>query len=625
MFFFRKLISFIPPALIFVQAVLAGGSSGSVTLINATPYDWELSSSHSYQVDWNWPKTIPAGTSHEQYVKFNKDHHDDGAEAYYSLVKSPTPASFAVKARPPKHIEIQFQDQLSSLNNPEHSTLNLGWVENGDVCFVLSGNGDGPYISSNPPVGWMQSTLSSIGSKSLREISMPASHDSGMNEVTHHRWGGRAHNTVTQSKDTFQQLIGGARIFDIRPVHLGGTFYCGHFSQLGSLMVGGTGRKIENIVKDINSFNSQHPGELIIIDISHQMNTDKKFRDLTPALWENLFHELVKIEALWFPPTSDLPDDLSTLPLSSFIAPGSKSSVLVRLPNGAPLPQSPKRKRDVLTVATFSGTMSAGPGDGMSAQGPALEGDEKHDPTDNDGGKFPDVDEDDNSLDDSNSSSEEGTPVDAGPTSATMVPIPTQTASGDKKPLEIPATVTVHPIGNREMAFFHESRLPISGSYSDTNDSAYLARDQLAKLAQHRPSPKSDIHKSTWTITQRIGHILDVANKKTSITADAAHAHKVLFGKLWGAMSRTTYPNMIEVDDIHDGRFTALCMAINDYFVSPRVGPRQIRNLRNRSTRREAVKKVLDVVDESRGEVKPMFGDETMTNSSSRVRIQYQA
>jgi len=37
------------------------GYGGALTLVNGSPYDWVVSSSHSYQMDtWKWP-TINAG------------------------------------------------------------------------------------------------------------------------------------------------------------------------------------------------------------------------------------------------------------------------------------------------------------------------------------------------------------------------------------------------------------------------------------------------------------------------------------------------------------------------------------------------------------------------------------
>ena len=529
-------------SVIFTQAVLAKPRSGYVTLINATPYDWKLTSSHSYQVEWDFPSVVKAGTAYEQYIKFKKDHHDDGAEAYYSIVNSPSPASFVVKACAPKHIEIQFLGTLSSLNNPESSVINLGFVENGAVSFVLSGNGNGPYTSSNPPVAWMQSTLSSIGCNSLREIAMPASHDSGMSEITR-GWGGVAHNTKTQTANIFQQLIHGARVFDIRPVHWHGTLYTGHFTKLRSGAVGSTGRKISDIVKDINTFTSQYPGELIILDISHQMNAKKSFRDFGPELWTNLYEELAQIQALWAPSNSNRPEDLSSLPLSTFITPGSKSAVLVRLPDGAPLPELRRSfmKRKATTSARDASTLNADPTDGMIAEGPALEGDDNDNFTATD--------------DDSYSSISDEITI----------------------PAEVPLST-----GTSSTAFVHESRLPLRGSYSGTDVSKRLISDQLAKLALERPDPQAPMYKAVWTITQRWRHITDAGNPKTSITADAVAAHRALFANLWPAMSRNTYPNVIEVDDIHNSQVTALCMATNDYFASPRLPSRSTTTLGKR-------------------------------------------
>jgi hypothetical protein len=166
-----------------------------------------------------------------------------------------------------------------------------------------------------------------------------------------------------------------------------------------------------------------------------------------------------------------------------------------------------------------------------------------------------------------------------------MAPFPISTDIPTAEPeLEpMPAEVPV-PMGTSGMAFFHESRLPITGSYTDTDKSKRLIADQLAKLVRERPNPQATVHKSTWTITQRWRHITDAGNPKTSITADAVAAHRALLSNLWSAMSRNTYPNMIEVDDIYNSQITTLCMAINDYFASPRISYRSTRTLVKRDT-----------------------------------------
>ena len=595
------------------QLALARPRAGYVTLINATPYDWKLISNHFYQVEWDFPGVIKAGTSQEQYVKFKKDHHDDGAEAVYSLEKSPSPASFIVKARAPKHIEIQFQESLTTLNNPMGSTINLGFVENGAVSFVLSGD-TGSYISSNPPITWMQATLSNIETKSLREVALPASHDAGMSEVSW-SWSGHPHNTQTQTTTIYHQLINGARVFDIRPTYSRKKFYAGHFSKFGSGMVGGTGRKITDIVKNINAFTDQYPGELIILDISHAVDATERFRDLSPWKWGRFFEEMNKIQALWIPSSSNIPNDLSKTPLSTFIKQRSNSAVLVRFSDGTPLPETGitphvdiKRKMTAFKSAARMNYI-----DDMMPQGPALESNDIGIVTatdDTEGRASPRSSLSDDDYDEAASKTtttiptisilptnrragmnlEDSTSEDTSPTPdviansldlgniATVTDFPS--AIGVVSLPDIPSSLSepiipsLHSPGTYNPAFIHASRLQVTGSYSNTEKPSQLISDQLSKLASLRPSPHSPIHKSVWTITQKkFIHITDVANRKTSVTGLAIYAHRALLGHLWDGMSKGeegSWPSLIEIDDFKGSRVTSLCMVSNDYFVKER-------------------------------------------------------
>src|SRR6187402_1999205 len=191
------------------QPVFAG-PGGYIMLANLSPYNWKLRYSHDYHMDWKPAAEIPSGTVHEQYFEYwyhHGDNGDCGAEATYILEGSPTEASFTLQARQSngKRIEVQYHGNLSSLGNPANSLINLGYVHDGTVPFILSGDGAQEYVSSNPPLAWMQATLSTIGSKTLREISMPASHDAGMSQLTR-PYGGVNHNTKTQSVHVYKQL-----------------------------------------------------------------------------------------------------------------------------------------------------------------------------------------------------------------------------------------------------------------------------------------------------------------------------------------------------------------------------------------------------------------------------------
>src|ERR1700712_3210328 len=96
---FRKGVGFL--LLSTLLPFVAAGPGGYVNLINASPYDWKLTYSHSYQMDWQPAALIPAGTNHEQYLEWWYHHGNNGdcaAEATYELVGSPGTA-FQLQAR----------------------------------------------------------------------------------------------------------------------------------------------------------------------------------------------------------------------------------------------------------------------------------------------------------------------------------------------------------------------------------------------------------------------------------------------------------------------------------------------------------------------------------------------
>ncbi|KAK0116871.1 hypothetical protein ONS96_012718 [Cadophora gregata f. sp. sojae] len=524
-------------------SVVLAGPGGYVELANLTPYDWKLTYTHSYHMDWKFPLTIPAGTTKEQYIEWWYDHGpngDCGAEATYELVDSPEPASFTVQARQNKgkKIEIQYGDELSSIGNPVGSLITLGYKRDGSVFFVLAGNETGSYVSTNAPVAWQQATLSTIGTKSLREISMPASHDSGMSQVTRH-YGGVAHNTQTQSVHIYQQLVYGARWFDIRPALRKGKWYTNHLSMVPGLgYQGAFGRTMVDIIKDINRFTIENPGELIILELSHEMDRFKWKPRLTDEQWQMLYVFLYNgIDDIWMMNPASLPNDLSTVPIETFIQPGSKSVVLVRVPDHAPNFNSTIQKRELaigdLSTREATQENNTATDEPLDLNAPSIV--PFNSTLDGDNDDTPDI------SDDTSSSF-----------NTTLPKLPELTSH--KKPTSLTP------------AFIPARRLPTVGSYSDTDQPSYLETDQLAKLSTDRVSTENSMHQSTWTITQRIGHILDVGNPSKSIIADAVPAHRKLFSKIWKGLSSKTYPNLIEVDDIHNNQITALCMAINEYF-----------------------------------------------------------
>lgn len=467
------LISNFPP-------LVAAGPGGYVSLINGSPYDWKSTYSHSYQMDWQPAALIPAGTSHEQYLEFWYHWGDNGdcaAEVIYELVGSPEYTAFKLHAIQDngKMLKVQYLGALSSLNNQRHSLINLGFEHDGGVSFILAGDGGMPYVSSNPPAAWMQATLFTIGSRTLRQIAIPASHDAGMSGITQ-AWVGTFHNTATQTDGIYEQLLSGARWLDIRPVSAyrheagaGTEFYVGHFSEAKVFkVVGATGISFEKMIAAINRFTAENPGELIILDLTHELDGDEHWKwGFTTEQWQALYEVLGDIKDLWEPDDDSIPQDFTSVPLRTFIQPGSNSAVLIRIPGHAPFPLGGEQNENL--------------------------------------------------------------------------------------PLS---------------AFVPDYHFPFEGSYSNTDNPNTLARDQVAKLQSMRATTEAKMQRSTWTITVGIWKMLDVANWKNSIIGQAIHAHRKLFSSLWPAMSKSTYPNLIEVDNFKDSQVTALCMGINSHFAT---------------------------------------------------------
>jgi hypothetical protein len=149
---------------------------------------------------------------------------------------------------------------------------------------------------------------------------------------------------VTQSVSVYQQLVLGARFFDIRPVkHWHGDWYTGHFTPVFGIQQwqgGAFGQTIDSIIADIQRFNDETPGELIILDLTHELNARRWSWDFTleDDQWQELYKKLSGISDLWSTRNLGLPGDLTIAPLSEFIQEGTtKSAVLVRIPDHAPL------------------------------------------------------------------------------------------------------------------------------------------------------------------------------------------------------------------------------------------------------------------------------------------------
>ncbi|KAJ7262771.1 PLC-like phosphodiesterase [Mycena haematopus] len=180
------------------------------------------------------------------------------------------------------------------------------------------------------PVAWMQANIGLLGSRPLRHICIPGSHDAGMSEITGGTFFSDAANTQTQTLSIGNQLVAGSRYFDIRPVITDGSYSTGHYSDVSAIdsWQGSNGQTISDVISDINSFTSSN-NELIIINLSHAYDTDagnSNYPIFTQAQWNALFQQLTGINHLFVAPNPTTVD-LTTLTLSTFI--GSSPAVVV--------------------------------------------------------------------------------------------------------------------------------------------------------------------------------------------------------------------------------------------------------------------------------------------------------
>ncbi len=225
---------------------------------------------------------------------------------------------------------------MSVLNDPSQTTINLGFAQNpitspgyNGTPMILSGV-DGAFVCSSPDnIGpWMSLSLNYLAERTLRHMCLPLSHNSGMSELTTKTTWATNNNTVTQYRNIGDQLGFGVRAFDIRPAILGGQYYTGHYDNTGEVLgwQGGSGQPVLEIVSQINNFTSSHP-ELVILNISHDLNVDKGYVGFTQDDWNGLFSLLDGLKYEYKAESGSA--DLTILPLKTFIG-GNQAAVIIR-------------------------------------------------------------------------------------------------------------------------------------------------------------------------------------------------------------------------------------------------------------------------------------------------------
>lgn len=172
------------------------------------------------------------------------------------------------------------------------------------------------------PARWMEQTLDF--SKTLKQISIPGSHDAGMYISSHCTPGAASCNTETQKKPMLGQLEAGMRYLDLRPVWTAGAFSTGHFSNVdvlgGQGCLGGT---LKDIFTGVNDFLSRGHKELVILNLSHYYDRDAGRFSFDESRLSALIDLVTRMLGKWLY-VNDTGSRLAAIPLSQIIGGSGK-------------------------------------------------------------------------------------------------------------------------------------------------------------------------------------------------------------------------------------------------------------------------------------------------------------
>lgn len=141
-----------------------------------------------------------------------------------------------------------------------------------------------PQPNREPKNAWMGVAYNYLKDKTLKQIIIPGSHDSGMYKTTECTSLADASKTQTQGSNIYDQLLQGARYFDLRVVAQykdGGDveYKIAHVTDVGKIVFdigykGCLGPSMDEVFNDIVKYAADpaHKSELVILKFSHFKN-----------------------------------------------------------------------------------------------------------------------------------------------------------------------------------------------------------------------------------------------------------------------------------------------------------------------------------------------------------------
>ena len=289
---------------------------GHITLANNTRHDWNLWSDMCWEMNWKFPKTIAAGTCVRVYVERLNIAR---ARGHVSYVTNGLCEKFEIKTNNEHEFVLRIER-----GHPSRKIVPIKWRPNGEMLFTLGGCHPN-YITYDGPTSWMQNSLKFLGERSLREICMPGTKNSGMSIVGTHSPHVSMFSLKSQCVSVGGQLDFGVRYFDIKPVFSAEGFHAGNYTKIKGIFSGGIGQSIESVISDVNAFTAKIK-ELVILDISQDLNVMDGFKEFEQKEWNLLLAQLMNIKNLFIHPNPMV--DLTHLRLGEFIG-GKKAAVVV--------------------------------------------------------------------------------------------------------------------------------------------------------------------------------------------------------------------------------------------------------------------------------------------------------
>ncbi|KAL5594624.1 hypothetical protein BROUX41_001543 [Berkeleyomyces rouxiae] len=295
-------------AIIFGERTFSGTAYFSI--INGTPYMMRLvsiMSSHMLHYDEEWAD-IPPGSAIQIFIQFGgRNSHRGFGETVYELVGS-SQRTYKFRAyidpRPRPFGSLHVMEVV-------HTNLPTYDVEDGDsVKLKFPGPGvrgramqwalvgseiDGFWTSHNPPVSWMQASRHVIGSRKLKHVCMPRSHNAGMSTINGRTMFVSPSNAQNQILNIYQQLVRGSRWLDIRPCigNTGEYLLCHYATRFGA-----NGISVDEAILQINHFMKDFPGELVLLDLNADAayDTTHSYVRLDVLQWTEILAKFREIE-----------------------------------------------------------------------------------------------------------------------------------------------------------------------------------------------------------------------------------------------------------------------------------------------------------------------------------------